>query len=60
MNSKAIVAGMLMLMTVLTAFAVMPATPAKAAAIDDSRTLYIAVQKDMPDFNFWNLASNDV
>lgn len=61
MNSKAIVAGMLMLMTVLTAFAVMPATPAKAvAAIDDSRTLFIAVQKDMPDFNAWNLPSNDV
>jgi ABC-type transport system substrate-binding protein len=50
-----------MLMTVLTAFAVMPATPAKAAAaIDDSRTLFIAVQKDMPDFNAWNLPSNDV
>jgi len=60
MNSKAIVAGIVMLMTVLTAFAVMPATPAKAAAIDDSRTVFVAVQKDMPDFNTWNYASNDV
>lgn len=48
-----------MLLVVLSAFAAMPAVPAKAAS-QQSGTLYLAMQQDMPDFNTWNLASNSV
>jgi len=48
-----------MLVTVLSAFAVMPATTARAAAAEEG-TLYLAMQSDMEDFNTFNLASNSV
>lgn len=48
-----------MLLTVLSAFAAMPMTSAKAAA-EQPGILYVAMQQDMPDFNTWNLASNSV
>ena len=60
MNSKPLVAGLVALFTVMTAFAVFPMAHAKAAAAGDEKTLYVALQHDMPDFNSWNLASNDV
>jgi ABC-type transport system substrate-binding protein/protocatechuate 3,4-dioxygenase beta subunit len=44
----------------MTAFAVFPTAHAKAAAAGDEKTLYVALQQDMPDFNTWNLASNSV
>ncbi|MCU0852306.1 MAG: ABC transporter substrate-binding protein [Thermoplasmata archaeon] len=49
------------MLTVLTAFAVIPnaAVPAAAAA-DQPNVLYIGMQQDIPDFNTWNLASNSV
>ena len=57
MKNRAILSGIVMLLTVLSAFAAMPATQ---AAAEDSGTLYIAMQQDIPDFNNWNLASNSV
>ena len=60
MNSKPLVAGLVALFTVMTAFAVFPIAHAKAAAAGEEKTLYVALQQDMPDFNTWNLASNSV
>jgi len=59
MNNKGIIAGIAVLVMLLSAFAAIPAMPAKAAASTQG-TLYLAMQKDMPDFNTWNLASNSV
>ena len=61
MKGRVILAGFVMISMLLTGFAVM-AIPAKAAAsaAGDEKTLYIAMQQDMPDFNNWNLASNSV
>lgn len=59
MNKKGIIAGIAVLVMLLSAFAAMPAMPAKAAASTQG-TLYLAMQKDMPDFNTWNLGSNSV
>lgn len=58
MKKRAVVAGIVMLFTVLSAFAALPATP--AAAAQGQGTLYLAMQQDIPDFNTWNLASNSV
>ena len=59
MKNRRVIAGIVVLFTVLTAFAAIPATQAKAAA-DQPNVLYIAMQQDIPDFNTWNLASNSV
>jgi len=59
MKSRAVIAGVITLLTVLSAFAVLPATPARAAAAQPN-ILYVAMQQDLPDFNIWNLASNGV
>jgi len=61
MKGKGILAGFVMISMLLTGFAVMaiPATAAASAA-GDEKTLYVAMQQDMPDFNTWNLASNSV
>jgi len=49
------------LLTVLTAFAVIPSAAVPvAAAADEPNVLYIGMQQDIPDFNTWNLASNSV
>jgi ABC-type transport system substrate-binding protein len=63
MISRRVLAGLVTLLTVLTAFAVIPsaATIARAeAAADQPNILYIGMQQDIPDFNTWNLASNSV
>ena len=44
---------------VLSAFAALPAKTASAAAAGED-TLYIAMQEDLQDFNYWNLQSNSV
>jgi ABC-type transport system substrate-binding protein len=59
MKNRAVIAGVITLLTVLSAFAVLPATPARAAAAQPN-ILYVAMQQDLPDFNTWNLASNGV
>ena len=58
MRIRGVLAGLVTLLMVLTAFAMLPAVPAKAQATGN--TLYIAMQQDMPDFNTWNLGSNSV
>ena len=62
MISRRVLAGLVTLLTVLTAFAVIPsaATIARADAADQPNILYIGMQQDIPDFNTWNLASNSV
>ena len=62
MTSRRVLAGLVTLLTVLTAFAVIPsaATIARAEAADQPNILYIGMQQDIPDFNTWNLASNSV
>jgi peptide/nickel transport system substrate-binding protein len=57
MKTKTIVAQIVMLLVVLSAFSMLPSN---AAAAQDGETLYLAMQQDMPDFNTWNLASNSV
>jgi ABC-type transport system substrate-binding protein len=59
MKSRTILAGLVMLVTVLSAFAAMPATTVSAAAADEG-TLYLAMQDDMEDFNTFNIGSNSV
>ena len=59
MKHRAVIAGVVMLLTVLSAFAAMPMTQARAAA-EQPGILYIAMQQDMADFNTWNLGSNSV
>jgi ABC-type transport system substrate-binding protein len=56
MRTARLLAVLVALATVLTAFAA-TATPAKAAELN---VLYLAMQKDIPDFNTWNLPSNSV
>jgi peptide/nickel transport system substrate-binding protein len=59
MKKRAVLTGLVMLLMVLSAFAALPAKTASAAAeVED--VLYIAMQQDMPDFNYWNLGSNSV
>ncbi len=61
MKNRRVLAGLVTLLTVLTAFAVIPsAMPVRAAAADQPNVLYIGMQQDIPDFNTWNLASNSV
>jgi len=62
MTRTSVLAGLVTLLTVLTAFAVIPsaATLARADAADQPNVLYIGMQQDIPDFNTWNLASNSV
>lgn len=57
MKHRAILAGFVMLVTVLSAFAV--ATPVAAAAANED-VVYIAMQQDLPDFNNYNLGTNSV
>ena len=57
MKYRAILAGIAMLLTVTSAFAV--ATPAAAATAEED-VLYIAMQQDLPDFNNYNLGTNSV
>ena len=57
MKHRAIIAGFVMLVTLLSAFAV--ATPVAAAAAEDD-VLYVAMQADMTDFNNYNLGTNSV
>ncbi len=57
MRTKTIVAQIVMLLVVLSAFSMIPSN---AKAAQDGETLYLAMQQDMPDFNTWNLASNSV
>ncbi len=59
MKNKAVLAGVVMALMVLSAFAAMPAKTASAAAAEED-VLYIAMQEDMEDFNNYNLASNSV
>ncbi len=61
MRTRQIIVGIVILMNVLTAFAVIPATTARAApATAPKNILYVAMQQDVPDFNTWSLASNSV
>src|SRR4030067_802008 len=61
MKNRRVLAGLVTLLTVLTAFAVIPsAMPVRAEAADQPNVLYIGMQQDIPDFNTWNLASNSV
>lgn len=59
MNIRGIVAAIVTLLTVLTAFSALPTVQVKADA-SSGNTLYIAMQQDMTDFNTWNLGSNSV
>ena len=58
MKNRAILAGFVALLTVVSSLALLPAMPAAAAAEED--TLYVAMQQDVPDFNNYNLGSNSV
>lgn len=58
MKNRALLAGFVALLTVVSALAVLPAMPAAAAAEED--VLYVAMQQDVPDFNNYNLGSNSV
>ncbi|MBU0623398.1 MAG: ABC transporter substrate-binding protein, partial [Candidatus Thermoplasmatota archaeon] len=61
MTRTRVLAGIVTLLTVLTAFAVVPSASMDArAAADQPNVLYIGMQQDIPDFNTWNLASNSV
>jgi len=59
MRIRGVLAGLVTLLMVLTAFAMLPSVPAKAQT-EGGNTLFIAMQQDMSDFNTWNLASNAV
>ncbi len=59
MKIRGVLAGLVTLLMVLTAFAMLPTVPAKAQT-EGGNTLFIAMQQDMPDLNTWNLASNSV
>ena len=59
MRIRRVLAGLVTLLTVLSAFAALPTVHAKAEAAGGN-TLYIAMQQDMADFNTWNLGSNSV
>jgi peptide/nickel transport system substrate-binding protein len=59
MRKRAVFTGLVMLLMVLSAFAALPAKTASAEAAEED-VLYIAMQADMLDFNYWNLASNTV
>ncbi|MCJ2532431.1 MAG: ABC transporter substrate-binding protein [Candidatus Thermoplasmatota archaeon] len=59
MKNKAVLAGVVMALMVLSAFAALPAKTVSAAAADED-VLYIAMQLDMPDFNYYNLGSNSI
>ncbi|MCJ7489729.1 MAG: ABC transporter substrate-binding protein, partial [Thermoplasmata archaeon] len=59
MKNKAVLAGLVMALMVLSAFAALPAKTVSAAAADED-VLYIAMQLDMPDFNYYNLGSNSI
>lgn len=58
MKNKGVIAGLVALLTVVSALAVIPAMPAAAAASED--VLYVAMQQDIPDFNNYNIGSNSV
>lgn len=58
MMNRGVLAGFVALLTVVSALAVLPATPAAAAGEDD--TLYVAMQEDLTDFNNYNLGTNSV
>jgi len=58
MINRAILAGFAVLLTVMSAFAFLPAKAVSAAANED--VLYIAMQQDIPDFNNYNLGTNSV
>ncbi|TFG71022.1 MAG: hypothetical protein E4H25_00260 [Methanomassiliicoccus sp.] len=58
MRIRAILAGFAVLLTVMSAFAFLPAKAVSAAANED--VLYIAMQQDIPDFNNYNLGTNSV
>lgn len=58
MKNRSVIAGLVALLTVVSALAVIPATPAAAAADED--VLYVAMQQDVPDFNNYNIGSNSV
>ena len=57
MKNKAVIAGFVALLTVVSALAVIPAMPAAAASED---VLYVAMQADVPDFNNYNIGSNSI
>ena len=60
MKNRTILAGFVMLLMVLTTFAVIPASATAAAAAAEDDVLYIAMQQDLPDFNNYNLGTNSV
>jgi len=60
MKNRTMLAGFVMLLMVLTTFAAIPASATAATAAADDDVLYVAMQQDMPDFNWWNLNSNSV
>jgi len=59
MKHRAIIAGFVMLLMLLSAFTALPMTQARAAA-EQPGILYVAMQQDMEDFNAFNLGSNSV
>lgn len=59
MKIRRVLAGLVTLLTVLSAFAALPSLSVKAQGTEGN-TLFIAMQQDMADFNTWNLASNGV
>ena len=58
MYRRALLAGLVMALMTLSAFAALPAKSVSAAADDD--VFYIAMQQDLPDFNDWNIGTNSV
>ncbi|UCE90909.1 MAG: Ig-like domain-containing protein [Methanobacteriota archaeon] len=58
MYRRIVLAGLVMALMVLSAFAALPAKTVSAAADED--VFYIAMQEDLPDFNNYNLGSNSV
>ncbi|MDH3365507.1 MAG: ABC transporter substrate-binding protein, partial [Thermoplasmata archaeon] len=58
MRYRELFTGLVILVMVLSAFAALPAKTVSAAADED--VFYIAMQEDMPDFNYFNLGSNSI
>ncbi|UCE81061.1 MAG: hypothetical protein JSV94_01100 [Methanobacteriota archaeon] len=58
MYRRIVLAGLVMSLMVVSAFAALPAKVVSAAADED--VFYIAMQEDLPDFNDWNIGTNSV
>ncbi len=59
-SKRAILSSLVVLFMLFSGFAILPAHTAEADAAAAARTLNIAMQQDMPNFNTFDLSSNSV